>query len=98
DPLVTGVQTCALPISKIWPILESVGPIGIGAVIWFGLLSREWLSYSTAADVLSTFFRIEELRMKYFLRGLVLVLALLSVSGFTEIGRASCREGVYRLE
>src|SRR5258708_9113420 len=63
---------------------DRVGPIGIGVVTFLLLSQAKRLSYSTAIDVLSTSFRKRDDLMKRFVRASAFVIALLTVSGFTE--------------
>src|SRR5437867_1370747 len=46
----------SLTLTRIWPMRESVGPIGIASPTIILLPVFQRLSYSTPADVLSTFF------------------------------------------
>src|SRR2546421_4910609 len=78
DLIVTGVQTCALPISR----LTTPIPIGASAKIW-----RNPCSLASRAAVRLAIARISRmLRKQESTRK--------TSSNITQIGRASCRERV----
>src|SRR5207247_6394262 len=92
DPLVTGVQTCALPISSVHPRdMAAIAPAGVSR------RRRAWASARTASMVrrvtLST--RMSGVNHGFSpteLRRLRALGTPYGVQHFLEIGRASCRE------
>src|SRR6266481_2084679 len=63
---------------------DRVGLLGIGGATFFHLSLAKRLSDITRNDVLSTSFRKRDDLMKRFVRASAFVIALLTVSGFTE--------------
>src|SRR6266446_2089263 len=63
---------------------DRLGPNGIGIVTVLLLSVPKPLPYSTAIDVLSTFFRKRDDLMNRFVRAGAFAITLLTVSGFTE--------------
>src|SRR5207244_10402974 len=86
DDLVTGVQTCALPISQ--------GQAGLGVA---SNGTSRYTQGASEGDVASFRERVNSFRSveyNYQLRDLSPNLKAKSYSSRTEIGRASCRERV----
>src|SRR5205823_8900877 len=90
DKLVTGVQTCALPIlepSQVYPFL----PTGSGSVVL--VTSNDTLSelvVSLGAEPLA----VDELNADHGKELLANICGRARLDGEPEIGRASCRERV----
>src|SRR5207244_10389599 len=85
DDLVTGVQTCALPISAVAPVMRTVLVIYFLAQARFGPRSGRWaLRQSAPKRRLNPAHRLRESRSaRRAMRGR---------APSREIGRASCRE------
>src|SRR5207253_8629000 len=93
DGHVTGVQTCALPISQMQSLLESMSPGQRGELqdmMRSLFLQDERLEAALAqlAGHLEELLPLDELRRRYEFGGDE------EVTLREEIGRASCREGV----
>src|SRR5207247_4639652 len=90
DPLVTGVQTCALPI---WRVSEYWAPIPKPSTALRKRLSRIYVAAIKSPGRLSSASIVGGSRCA-FLPGAGLTLPAVAVWFMLEIGRASCRESV----